>query len=68
MPHFAASDLDLHRLSMSHKKEARLIWIGLYGLALCIAMDFPIHIDTMSMGLPSAYCVILGVTGRIFKF
>ena len=25
-PHFAASDLGLHRLPMSHKKDARLIW------------------------------------------
>ena len=25
-PHFAASDLGLHCLSMSHKKEARGIW------------------------------------------
>ena len=25
--HSAASDLDLHCLSMSHKKDARLIWV-----------------------------------------
>ena len=29
MPHFAASDLVLHCLSMSHKKDAMLIWINL---------------------------------------
>ena len=27
MPHSAASDLGLHCLPMSHKKEARLIWV-----------------------------------------
>ena len=27
MPHSAASDLDLHCLLMSHKKDARLIWV-----------------------------------------
>ena len=27
MPHFAASDLGLHCLSMSHKKYARLRWV-----------------------------------------
>ena len=26
-PHFVASDLVLHLLPMSHKKDARLIWI-----------------------------------------
>ena len=26
MPHFAASDLVLHCLPMTHKKDARLIW------------------------------------------
>ena len=25
------------------------------GLTLCILMDFPIHIDTISMGLPIVY-------------
>ena len=25
-PHYAVSDLDLHCLPMSHKKEASLIW------------------------------------------
>ena len=27
-PHFAASDLVLHFLHMSHKKDARLIWVN----------------------------------------
>ena len=27
MPRFAASDLAQHCLHMSHKKEARLIWV-----------------------------------------
>ena len=27
MPHFVASDLVVHCLPMSHKKNARLIWI-----------------------------------------
>ena len=27
MPHFAASDLGLHCLHMSHKKDIRLIWV-----------------------------------------
>ena len=31
-------------------------------------MDFPIHIDTINMGLPSAYCVLLWVTGRILNY
>ena len=26
-PHHAMSDLDLHCLSVSHKKDARLVWI-----------------------------------------
>ena len=29
-PHFAAFDLVLHCLPMSHKKEARLIWVNMY--------------------------------------
>ena len=29
MPHSAASDLGLHCLPMSHKKDARLIWVSL---------------------------------------
>ena len=29
MPHFAASDLGLHSLPMSHKKDARLIWVDM---------------------------------------
>ena len=28
MPHSAASDLGLHCLSMSHKKDARLKWVN----------------------------------------
>ena len=28
MPHFEASDLVLCRLPMSHKKEARLLWVN----------------------------------------
>ena len=28
MPHFEASDLGLHCLPMSHKKDARLIWVN----------------------------------------
>ena len=28
MPHFGESDLVLHDLPMSHKKEARLIWVN----------------------------------------
>ena len=27
MPHPAESDLDLHCLSLSHKKEDRLLWV-----------------------------------------
>ena len=33
-PHFAASDLVLHCLSMPLKKDARLIWVK--RLALCL--------------------------------
>ena len=28
MPHSAPSDLDLHCFPMSHKKDARLIWVN----------------------------------------
>ena len=28
MPHSAVSDLGLHCLSMSHKKDARFIWVN----------------------------------------
>ena len=28
-PHYAVSDLDLHCLHMSHKKDARLKWVNL---------------------------------------
>ena len=31
MPHSVASDLGLHCLCMSHKKEARLIWVNNHG-------------------------------------
>ena len=34
-------------------------------LTLCILVDFPIHIDTMPMGLTAALCALYGVTGRI---
>ena len=30
MPHFAASDLGLYSLPMSHKKDARLIWVNVF--------------------------------------
>ena len=30
MPHFAASDLALYKLPMSHKKDARLIWVDVF--------------------------------------
>ena len=32
MPHFGASDLRLHCLPMSHKKDARLIWVKMIDL------------------------------------
>ena len=47
-PRFAASDLGLHSLYMSHKKDARLIWVNL----LYSDGFFLVHIDTISMGLP----------------
>ena len=37
MPHFVASDLVLHCLLMSHKKDARLIWVKEW-------KEFPIYI------------------------
>ena len=36
MPPFVASDLDLRRLLMSHKKNARLIWVKVNQLALSL--------------------------------
>ena len=36
-PHFAASDLVLHCLLMSHKKDARLIWVKTTGM-LCLVV------------------------------
>ena len=30
MPRFAASDLALYSLPMSHKKDARLIWVNVF--------------------------------------
>ena len=30
MPRFAASDLGLYSLPMSHKKDARLIWVNVF--------------------------------------
>ena len=39
MPHSAASDLGLHGLPMSHKKDDRLIWVQgthiVYSVSLC---------------------------------
>ena len=29
MPHFTASDLDLHCLPMTHRKHPRLIWFNI---------------------------------------
>ena len=29
MPHSAAADLGLHCLPMSHKKDARLLWVNI---------------------------------------
>ena len=49
-PRSAASDLGLHCLHMSRKKDARLIRVNpLY------SDGFPVHIDTTSMGLPIVY-------------
>ena len=31
MPHFAASDLVLHCLPMSHKKDTTFIWVNYIG-------------------------------------
>ena len=44
-PHSAASDLDLHCLLMSHKKDARLIWVkiafsGLFLMFFCRPLIF----------------------------
>ena len=33
MPHSTASDLDLHCLPLSHRKDARLIWVNKF---LCV--------------------------------
>ena len=41
MPHFAASDLGLHCLPMSHKKEARHIWIKLQLEKLKSELEIP---------------------------
>ena len=68
MPHFAASDQGLHLLSMSHKKDTRLIWINpLYSDGFSLAW-VPGYIDTINMGLPCAYCVLVGVTGRLLNY
>ena len=45
MPHSAASDLDLHCLLMSYKKDARLIWVkiafsGLFLMLFCRLLIF----------------------------
>ena len=53
----AASDLVLHCLPMSHKKDARLIWANPFKL-----MNFPISISRMSL------FQILGVLSGIFHF
>ena len=45
-PHSVASDLVLHPLPMSNKKDALLKWVN---LTLFILMDYPTHIDTISM-------------------
>ena len=38
MPHFVASDLGLHYLPMSHKKDARHIWVK-HALILLISYE-----------------------------
>ena len=32
-----------------------MVFLYTYSLTLCILMDFPIHIDTISMGQPIVY-------------
>ena len=50
-PRSVASDLGLHDLHMSHKKDAMLIWVNpLYSDGF-----FLVHIDTISIGLPIVY-------------
>ena len=38
-PHYAASDLDLYCLHMSHKKDARLIWVNKCTLATSLTVQ-----------------------------
>ena len=39
-----------------HHKNLRYVDLPhLYSITLCILMDFPIHIDTVCMGLPIVY-------------
>ena len=52
-----ASDLVLHCFPMSHKKDARLIWVNPFKL-----MNFPISIDRTSL------FQILGVLSGTFHF
>ena len=40
MPHFAASDLVLHCLPMSHKKDTRLLWVKIIKIDVILSITF----------------------------
>ena len=43
MPHSATSDLGMHSLLMSHKKDARLIWVKVTTFDLHCILKLVIH-------------------------
>ena len=52
MPHSVASDLGLHCLPMSHKKDARHIWVKLQSFCYLIRVPEIWEVDCLS-NLPS---------------
>ena len=79
-PHTAESDLGLHCLFMSHKKDARLIWVNIWassrenlssGVANNTGADQPGHLSSLISAfvvcfLESFICIF--ATGEILIF
>ena len=51
MPHSAASDLGLHCLPMSHKKDARFIWVK------CVGNRFMFYSENTFLVSLTIFCV-----------
>ena len=66
MPQFAASDLGLRCLPMSHKKDARLIWVKMRSKASSSRSSLDFTVATSS-GLLLQICLIVTLNVNLFN-